>query len=225
VSEPEFNIDDKGYDPASMPAASLGTMRSIWYRRPWFILTIGVILVVGISVLTDLPHPITRAENTSDQNASIKQINADIAPCVFAVKEAFSFYNEDVAGKLTSSDLTQVPGLLVGDQSACSFASGSIYDLTNNVQITETAAGRKLNGMMPIIVSWTTDSALAAIDSIMFHFKHPTSTSYVRALTISEGQLVKKRSEINLDVLAASKILGTTLKEIKLPVLPHLTGT
>jgi len=34
------------------------------------------------------------------------------------------------------SDLAEVPTLLTGDETACSFASEPVYDLTNNLQST-----------------------------------------------------------------------------------------
>jgi len=60
------------------------------------------------------------------------------------VNESFKIYNEDVSGKLTPSDLAEVPTLLTGDETACSFASEPVYDLTNNLQVDDTKAANTL---------------------------------------------------------------------------------
>ena len=98
-------FEDVPFDPASMPTSSLGISKAVWYRRPWVLATLALIVVIAISVVIDLPRPITKAQDVASQNASIKEINTDLAECAFAVKESFSFYNKEVSGELTPSDL------------------------------------------------------------------------------------------------------------------------
>ncbi|MHB1089202.1 MAG: hypothetical protein ACYC19_10645 [Acidimicrobiales bacterium] len=217
--------DSPSYDPGSMPASSLSTMKAVLYRRPWFLVTVAVVVVLAVSIISDLPHPITKVEDATAQNASIKQINTDIGPCVFAVKEAFSFYEQKVSGKLSSSNLAQVPSLLVGDQTACSFTSGSIYDLTNNIQVLDTKAGKDIDHMLSVVVLWSTSDALAAIEDIQYLFSHPGDQQKLNNLAKKQVLLAKDR-QLALDYVAsAEKTLGLNLKQPILPVLRHLSGT
>ena len=78
------------FDPASMPMSSLGITKAVWYRRPWVLASLALVVIVAISVVIDLPRPITPAQDQASQNASIKEINTDLADCAFAVKESFS---------------------------------------------------------------------------------------------------------------------------------------
>lgn len=220
---PDF--DTSTYDPATMAATSLITAKIIWYRRPWFLLTVAVILIVGVSVITDLPHHLSKAEDASAQNATMQQINTDIAPCNYAVKEAFSFYNDKEKGSLTPSNLQQIPHLLVADQSACSFTSGSIYDLTNNIQVLDTTAGKNLDHMLIVIVKWTTDDALAAIEDIQYLFVHPGDQSKIHNLTAQQLLLSHDRQVALADEATASHDLATTLRPLQLSELAHLIGT
>jgi hypothetical protein len=218
-------LDSPSYDPGSMSASSLSSMKVVLYRRPWFLITVAVIVVLAVSIISDLPHPITKAEDATAQNASMKQINTDIGPCVFAVKEAFSFYQQDVSGKLSSSNLAQVPSLLVGDQTACSFTSGSIYDLTNNIQVLDTKAGKNIDHMLSVVVLWSTSDALAAIEDIQYLFNHPGDKKKLQNLSREENLLTKDRA-LALDYVGrAERILGINLKQPIMPVLAHLTGT
>ena len=91
------------FDPASMPTSSLGITKAVWYRRPWVLASLSLVVIIAISVVIDLPHRITPAQDQASQNASIKEINTDLADCAFAVKESFSFYNMDVRHQLTTS--------------------------------------------------------------------------------------------------------------------------
>lgn len=217
-------LDTSTFEPASMSATSLSTFKAPFYRRPWFLISVVVLVVVAVSVVTDLPGNTTTAEDRVTQNETIVAINGDIAPCVYSVKESFAFYNRSLAGDLTSSQRSQIPGLLVGDQTACSFASGAIYDLTNNIEVTDTKAGRHVDAMLATVVTWSTSDALAAIEDIQNLFVHPGDTKYIKDLTKEQKLLTKDRLEAFSELAAASKIDGK-LREPALPVLPHLMGT
>ena len=55
--------------------------------------------------------------------------------------------------------------MLRDDQSACSFTSSSIYDLSN-VEGTGTPAGKDINQVVNVATIWATSDALAAIEDI-----------------------------------------------------------
>ncbi len=207
-----------------MPASSLSTFKVSFYRRPWFLILVSVLVVVAVSIISDLPTHSTKAQDRTTQNETITAINGDLAPCIYAVKESFNFYNESIAGSLSAADLAAVPGQLVNDQTACSFASGAIYDLTNNIEVTDSQAGRHVDQMLADVVTWSTSDALAAIEDIQNLFVHPGDEKYIRNLTKREAQLNKDRQAAFNDIKAASRIDGT-LKNPSLPVLPHLSGT
>jgi hypothetical protein len=213
------------FDPASMPTSSLGITKAVWYRRPWILAALSLIVIVAISVVIDLPRPITKDQDVASQNASIKEINADLAPCAFAVKESFHIYNLDVTGKLTPSDLSEVPTLLTGDETACSFASQPVYDLTNNLQVDDTKAGKHIDRMLNVVLHWITDNALASIKDIQYLFLHPGDAATIRHLGYQEGQLAAGRVTALNDKAQAEYVLGQELYALKIPTLPHLSGT
>lgn len=208
-----------------MATSSLGLAKAIWYKRPWFLITAVVVVVAAASIVSDLPHRITKAEDAASQNATLKEINGDIKPCAFAVNESFNFYNKDVSGKLTASEMTQIPPLLVGDQTVCSFASQPVYDLTNNIQPRETAAGKHIDRVIIVVRKWMTDNALASIEDIQYLFKNPGSSSKIGNLASQELKLNKNRQLALREVKSAEEDIGLTLVSLKLPVLPHLIGT
>ena len=213
------------FDPASMPMSSLGITKAVWYRRPWVLASLALVVIVAISVVIDLPRPITPAQDQASQNASIKEINTDLADCAFAVKESFSFYNMDVSNKLTSSDLAQVPTLLTGDETACSFASEPVYDLTNNLQVDDTKSGKHIDHMLSVVEQWITDHALASIRDIQYLFTHPGDAQTIRHLTSQEQQLATQRTKALSDEAQAVRALGLPLYALKIPSLEHLKGT
>jgi hypothetical protein len=213
------------YDPGSMAPSSLESTVLVWYKRPRFLIALAVIVVLAVSVITDLPRHITTAQDAAEQNDSIHQINTDVAPCVFAVQQSFSFYQEQVNGTLSAAHLKQVPALLVGNQTACSFASGGIYDLTNNIQVNDTTAGKHIDSMLSAIVTWSTSDALGAIEDIQYLFAHPGNTVKIKKLTLREALLAQDKVKIDGDFAAAEQILGLELKKPKIPALPTLSGT
>jgi hypothetical protein len=208
-----------------MPNASLSLQKAIWYRRPWIIATLVVVLVVAISVITDLPHPVTKAEDTSDQNGVIKQINGDTSTCIYALKESFSFYREELAHTLQTSNFSVVKNYLLEDQTACSFASGSVYDMTNNIEPFDTSAGKKVDSAYQVTVKWITYDAVAAIIDIRNYFGATPFHMNTASLITNENALANERAEEVSDIDEASSILGTTLTPINIPVIARLPGT
>ena len=208
-----------------MATSSLGIAKAVWYKRPWFLLTVAVVLIVAISIVSDLSHPITKAQDAASQDATLKSINGDLKPCAFAVNESFNFYNQDVAGTLTTSNLSQIPALLVGDPTACSFAGHPVTDLTNNIQVLDTTAGKHIDRMLRVVQQWMTNNALACIEDIQFLFTHPGDESKLHDLTIQQTHLASNRQLARHDVADAEAVLGMTLVSVNLPVLPHLIGT
>jgi len=225
VTDDLSGFENVPFDPASMPTSSLGITKAVWYRRPWVLATLALVVIVAISVVTDLPRPITKAQDRASQNASIKEINTDLAECAFAVKESFSFYNMDVGGKLTSSDLGQIPTLLTGDETACSFASEPVYDLTNNLQVDDTKSGIHIDHMLSAVERWITDFALASIRDIQYLFNYPGDAQTIGHLASQERQLAVERATALNDEALAQRALGLPLDPLKIPSLEHLKGT
>lgn len=219
----EYPEDD--FDPGSMPSTSLSIQRAVWFRRPWFLATVGIILVVGVSVLTDLPHPITKAEDASQQNGVIKQINGDAAPCIYAVKESFSFYRQELNHTLAASNLKTVRNYLLEDQTICSFASGPVSDMTNNIQVSDTTPGKKVDAALAATVKWITYDGVAAILDIRNYFGSTPFHMNTSNLIKNENMLATDRAAEIADVQSASALLGVTLTPINIPSLPRLPGT
>jgi hypothetical protein len=220
-----FDTSDTSFDPGSMPSSSLSISKAVWYRRPWFLATVGIILVVAVSVITDLPHPITKTEDTSQQNGVIKLINGDSAPCIYALKESFSFYREELAHTLATSDLKTVRNYLLQDQTVCSFASGPISDMTNNIEVSDTTPGKKIDAALSSVVKWLTFDGVATILDIRNYFATTPFHMNTTDLIHHENLLEEDRAAVMSDVQAASALLRTTLTPITLPDLPRLPGT
>lgn len=212
------------FDPATMPASSLGSAQSIWYRRPWFLVTLAVLVVVAVSVLTDLPTPMSVAQDASAQNAGMSEINSDLRPCVYAINEAFSFYHQDIHGQLTAANKKQVSHLLVDDQAACSFTSNEVYDLTNNLQLDLTAAGKDINAATPLIDTWITFDANNAIVDIRHLYTNHQNAAALADLAVRLQHLALEQRGAQGDVAAANSLLGGRLHALKMPTLPPLAS-
>ncbi len=212
------------YDPATMSATSLSTARTVWYRRPWFLITVGVALVVGVSVISDLPTATTPSSDAASQNAAISEINTDLAPCSYAVGEAFNFYTLYTTHRLTTGQYTQSLALLKDDQAACSFTSNGLYDLTNNVQVNLTAAGKFVNAALAPVVTWMDSDANGAIADVRLIMTNHSVTTAKTDLVKQEKYLRTDRATVLADVAAANSLLGGRVHAIKIPALPSLPG-
>jgi hypothetical protein len=218
--------DGVDFDPGSMVTSSLISQKVIWYKRPWALITFAVVVIVGVSIITDLPHPISRADDAAAQNATIKEINRDVKQCTFALGEAFRFYRSQVAGELTAPQLKVVHTYLISDQTVCSFAGPSMSELNSNVQIVETKAGKYIDKMLNVsVLTWMDSDANGAIADIQYLFTHPGDQTTLKDLRTRERFLASDRLIALNDIARASAILGTPLNTLHLPVMANLPGT
>ncbi len=208
-----------------MAVSSLSTTKAVWYRRPWVLITFVIVVIVGVSVVTDLPHPISATEDAAAQNASMQQINTDVAPCAFAVKEAFRFYRDALAGNLNADRMKVINTYLPNDQTVCSFASAGMSDLTNNLQVLDTTAGKNIDKLLLVAVTWMDSDANSAIVDIEYLIKHPGDTKTLVDLHLREQYLAKDREKAFSLLDRASSILGLPIKPLALPSLTPLPGT
>ena len=194
--------------------------RPVWYKRTWVLVTAAIVVLVGVSILIDLPRPVSNAEDTASQTASLKEINQDVAVCGYAVKETFLIHQNQVAGKLTPSDRSAATKMLTDDQTACSFTSNSVFDLTNNIQIQDTAAGKNIDRMLSVTTTWVTSDALAAVEDIQYLFLHPGDAAKTKDLAARERLLAADRAKAFVYVQQAESILHAHLAPPNLPALP-----
>lgn len=211
------------YEPGSMPASSLVRRKAVWYRRPWFLIVLTVAVLVAVSVAADLPHHLTTAQDAADQNATIALINTDIAACSYALTESYGFYNDWRHGSLTSAQSQQVPPLLAQDQTSCTLASGPLYDLSNNIQPVDTAAGRKIDTAYQEVIRWATNDAKDAVTDIISAITQPAHRAAAqRDLLRRDAYLRADRVRVEQLVAAAAAILHRPLTPLHLPKLPRL---
>ena len=198
--------------------------RPVWYRRTSFAVAIAVVVVIIASVLVDLPSHTTPAADIAAQSDVMNQINSDIAGCAYAAQETFTILEDLRTGLLTTSDRSEAPSMLRDDQTACSFTSGSIYDLSN-VEGTGSAAGKRIGDIVDLATTWATSDALAAIEDIQNIYSGQASNSTNANLSHEEVLLGEDRATAIADVAAADRILHARLPQPNLPNLPHLAGT
>ena len=207
------------YDPSTMPAPSLATERAPWYRRPWILVTSAVVVVAAISVATDLPRRITVPQDVAAQNAVLTQMRGDARECAFAVKESFQLYQRFSAGTLNPSQLATTKTYIAEDEVPCSFLGEPVYDLTNNIQITLTAAGHHVDAAHTALDHWISGTALKAIEDIRQLIDDPSNAGLKANLDYQAHELDTERLHVLGDIAQAERILGTTLITPNLPVV------
>jgi len=198
--------------------------RPVWYKRTWVLVTGAVVAVIAASVLVDLPATTTRATDAADQTAIMKQINTAIEGCSFAVSETFTIYQGLSDHSLSPSSKALTPSMLRDDQTACSFTSSSIFDLSN-VEGTGTAAGRQITKVVTTATLWATSDALGAIEDIQTLSSDPGNAAALADLGKRQVALAEGRTLARGYVLTAERILGTRLPMPDMPALPDLAGT
>ena len=76
--------------------------RQIWYRRRPVVVSVGIVIVLTIAVISDLPVHGSPSANISAGRSVMIEVNNDIASCAFGAKESFNIHQEQIAGSLSS---------------------------------------------------------------------------------------------------------------------------
>ena len=200
-----------------------GKQPARWYRRRAVLVSVGVIVVVGAAVITDLPTPTSRGSDRQAESTVIGEINSDVAPCVFSVREALTLYS-DASGKLSSANRAQIPGLLRDDQTACSYTNESIFNLSD-IDLLGTPAGKQVGQAVNTVTIWATSDALATIEAVRSLTSNPNDTKARSMLLTEKRLLAADRDKATAEIDAAGKLLGSSLPALDLSteVLPGVS--
>jgi len=190
--------------------------RPIWKRRRGLAIAAVAIVILLITVLTDLPVSTSRASDISAERGVMSELNSDLSPCSYAVKQALGIWDLQAAHQLSPADRAPTPGLLGDDQSACSFTNEGIYDLAN-IQVPGTPAGKELGQLVGTVTLWTTSDSLRAIEDVQTLMNEPGDTSVRRDLAKQETLLVSDRRTAESEERAADADLNTHLQPVSLP--------
>ena len=144
-----------------------------WYRRRAVLVTFGVLVVLAVTIISDLPVHGSRAADVSAGRSVMSEVNTDIGPCAFAVQEALTIRGDEAAHLLTASNRSVAPGLLRDDQVACSFTNENIYDLST-IEVPGSAAGKRLgNKDSGVTTQQIQQNVIKNIDELLRKAKEP----------------------------------------------------
>ncbi len=196
-----------------------GPRPSFWHRRRGLLIAATIVVVVAVSVLSDLPVSSSRANDISAERSVMTEVNTDLGPCALAVNQAIGIWNLQAAHQLTPADRSGTPGLLSDDQAACSFTNESIYDLTN-IEVPGSPAGKLIGQLVATATLWTTSDALRAIEDVQSLMDNPGDATAHRSLSKAEAELAVDRRSALSEEDAADRILDVRLPPADLPALP-----
>ena len=201
-------------------AAAVTKEPPIWQRHRRLAIAAAVLVIALITVLTDLPTPTSRASDIAAERSVMSEVNSDLEPCAYAVHQALGIWALEADHQLSAAERAPTPGLLSEDQSACSFTSQGIYDLTTNIQVPGTTAGKELGDLIATATLWTTSDALRVIEDVQTLMNDPTDAAAVRNLSKEENALASDRRRALTDENAADRDLDTHLQPVDLPPVP-----
>ena len=197
-----------------------GKGKGSWYLRKGFLVPAVVVVVLAVVVVTDLPQSPSRAAQISNDTIVMQEVNADIGPCSYALAESFTIYKDLAARTLSRAERDQVPTLLTDDQTACSFTSQSIYDLSTIV-VPGSASGKDLGQLVGIVTLWATSDALAAIEQIQTFDSNPSGGGVARNLGAEDKMLAHDRAAAEAELAAVDGVVREHLPALVLAQAPE----
>ena len=215
-SEPTSGATTTGAPTPGAPTPRT-TSAPFWKRRRGLVIALAVLVIAVVTVLTDLPVPTSRASDISAERAVMSEVNTDVAPCALGLHQAIGIWNLAASHRLPAAGRASAPGLLTDDQTACSFTDEGINDLTGNLQVPGTAAGKDLGEVVATATLWTTSDALRMIEDVQTLVEHPDDRAALRNLAKEHAQLSADRLSALAQEHAADTVLDTDLQPVDLP--------
>jgi hypothetical protein len=206
-------------DPAvaeSEPEGDAARRAPIWQRHRGWAITVVVLVILAVTVITDLPTSTSRASDISAERSVMSELNSDLQPCAYGVHQALGIWALAATHRLSPADRAPTPGLLSDDQSACSFTNEGIFDLAN-IQVPGTPAGKELGRLVATATLWTTSDSLHVIEDVQTLMNSPGDAAAQRNLAKEEVLMAADRRAGLADEAAADHDLGTHLPAVDLP--------
>jgi hypothetical protein len=188
----------------------------IWRRHRGLAIAAVAIVILLITVLSDLPTGTSRASDISAERSVMSELNSDLQPCAYSVHQALGIWAAAANHHLSAADRAPTPGLLSDDQSACSFTNESTFDLTD-IQVPGTPAGKALGQVVATATLWTTSDALRAIEDVQTLMTDPGNAAATRNLGVEESRLAHDRRTALAEESTADRDLDTHLTPVDLP--------
>ncbi len=186
-------------------------------RTPLWLLAVVVLLAGGI-VLTSLSHKPSRAQQASDLNAYLKDMNAGIESCAGGVTESQQALSAVESG--STADLKTAVTLVNYDAANCSPANNQpLADLTQ-YQVTESLASFNLQQCANDFVTWAFPYALQAqtdMVSVLTARGAPARAAATAALQQALRKLDAERTTIYSILRSAERAVSD---HAALPALP-----
>jgi hypothetical protein len=223
--EPGSTTTEHRFPPTPVPDAP----RTPWYRRRAFLVAAGVVVVVGAAVIGDLPTPTSPASDAKAEDAVVSEINTDVAPCLFSLREALTLYGDETSGTLSAAHRAQIPGLLRDDQTACSYTNDNIFELSD-IDVPGSPAGKQVSQAVNTVTVWATSDALGAIEAVQTLTAHPGDRKARAQLDSQERLLAQDRDKLTAEIDAAGTALGIRLATVdvtteSLPRVPRSSSS
>ena len=191
--------------------------KPVWERHRGLAIAAAALVIGLITVISDLPTATTRASDVTAERAVMSEVNSDLQPCAYSIKQALGIWSLETNHRLSAGDRAPTPGLLSDDQSACSFTNEGIYDLTNNIDTPGTSAGKQLGNLVATATLWVTSDALRVIEDVQRLMGDPNDTAALRDLSKEESLLASDRRAALREETAADRDLATRLQPVDLP--------
>lgn len=188
----------------------------LWRRRRGLTIGILVLVILLVTVLTDLPTDTSRASDISAERSVMTEVNSDLDSCALAIHQAVGIWTLQNAHKLTAADRSPTPGLLGDDQTACSLTSESIFDLAN-IDIPGTAAGKHLSQMVASALLWSTSDGLRVIEDVQTLMSSSNDPTARGDLAKAEAGLNADRAQAIAQERAADRDLDIRLQSVDTP--------
>jgi hypothetical protein len=212
-------------DGAGNPSPPEPSIRRPWHARRWAVVGLAVLVVVAVSVLLDLPHHASGAEEVREASAVVTAVDAGIASCTYSVTQAFSLLDREHAGRITAAERPKLPGMISDDAKACSSSNATAAPLGTTVfgtlTLSSTPAGRDLTTMVKAVLDWTTFDAPGALDDIQILVANPENQKATNGLATQEKDFAKDRAAADRAIRLANLALrSSAVADPRLPSLP-----
>lgn len=187
-----------------------------WYRRARWWLAAGVVAVVAVAVVLDVPTGASRSERQSAFSSWMATLDQDVVQCNAAMHDAIAIRfsaNTSLAKTYTDTAIND-----------CAFTDSGIVDLGGE-QPPVDASSEAADQIAPAATKWADAYAVILMQELLVTISAPSDASAQRVLVADAVRLDRERAVVEGFVARAERGLFLPYKPLPLeqtePLLEH----
>lgn len=191
-----------------------------WYRRRATIVALGVLVVLGVTIVIDLPTSQSRTAEIGSTKSFVLEAYGYLASCNTGIAEAYRLAGDVAGGHLSAHDLASANRFVSDDHLGCSETNNDVFELAS---ISVPRVPKGTGTFASAVFSWVANDAFFVTGALVTLVQQPRNAAASMQLYTYQAKMTADRAVAASALATMGRELGTTLPALTLFRVPRGT--